>query len=402
MNTVSHIVLFVIILFCASCKQNEDSPKEISSDTTQVVNPIDSAKTYHEKAYYIYNLINKYYSVPGTNFLLENYPVEAGDNPVSYMWSYSGAVRGVGILRQFGYKDTTFNKIDRGIDQYWSNNNNLAGVDSYPPVYGGGTRFYDDNATIGLDYLQNYQATQNQHYLDQAIKCMNFDFTGESTAAGGGLYWDENDTLPGTTNYLKAGCSSAFATTLALKLYQITNEKKYLDFATRVYNWMKLTLQDPTDLIYWNDIAITTGTIDVTKWTYISGAMLSNAVLLYQITGNQQYLTDAEQLAPATFSYFTVSSDLVEFQFPNHDPWFTTILFRGYLDFFEIDPTKNTKYIDAMIKNVDYAWLHARTDLGFFYEDWSGGQMGRYQWLLDQACMIEIYGRIAIYKDEKL
>jgi predicted alpha-1,6-mannanase (GH76 family) len=392
-----------MFLFCISCKQNGDSPLVNNpSDTTKTVNPIYSASSYHDKAYFIFILIDKYYSVPGTNFLLENYPVEAGDRAVAYMWSYSGMVTGIGILRQFGYKDTMFNKIDRGIDQYWSNKNNLEGVESYPPIYGGGTRFYDDNATIGLDYLQNYSATQNQHDLDQAIKCMNFDFTGESDVAGGGLYWDEDDTLPGSTNYVKAACSSAFATTLALKLYQITNQEKYLDFALRVYNWTKTKLQDPADLIYWNDVAISSGTIDITKWDYNSGAMLSNAVLLFKITGNKQYLVDAQQLAAATYNYFTISSDKVGRQFPNHDPWFTTILFRGYLDFYEIDSTKNTTYIDAMIKNVDYAWLNARTYLGFFYEDWSGGQMGRYQWLLDQACMIEMYGRIAIYKGEKL
>ena len=363
-------ILFLesLVILISSCKKEAHSKVAPVNtiDTSKIENPIYSAKTYNQKAYFVYNLISKYYSVPVTDFFLENYPKGTGDRLVAYMWYYSGVVTGIGMLRQLDYQYTSFNKVDRGIDKYWSNINNLAGVKSYPPSYGGGTRFYDDNAIIGLDYLENYQATQNQHYLDQAIKCMDFDFTGESNDCDGGIFWNENERTPGTSNYIKATCSSAFSNTLALKLYQITSQSKYLDFAKRMYGWIKLKLQDPADLIYWNDVAIANCTTNKTKWDYNSGAMLSNAVLLYKETGDQQYLNDAKQLASATFNYFTVSSDKVGRQFPDHDPWFTTVLFRGYPAFYEIDPDKNTGFIKAMIKNVDYAWLNARNYLGFF------------------------------------
>jgi hypothetical protein len=125
--------------------------------------------------------------------------------------------------------------------------------------------------------------------------------------------------------------------------------------------------------------------------------MLSNAVLLYQITKENQYFNDAKGLAAASFNFFTTSSLKLGRKFPDHDPWFTTVLFRGYLDFYKIDPNKNTQFIDAVIRNVDYAWKYARTPSGFFYEDWSGEKKGRYYWLLNQACMVEMYGRIALF-----
>jgi len=359
------------------------------------------AAIYKKRAEYMYHLIMHHYSVPGTDFLNENFPKQPGDRKVAYMWPFSGMVTGMGILKQLGVTDSSFKKLETGIDNYWSDKDGLPGVESYPPVYGGDKRFYDDNATIGLDYLENYKATKNQHFLNQAEKCVAFDFTGESADCGGGIFWNEDEKSPDSTNYIKATCSSSFSATLALKLYVITKKIKYLDFGKRVYAWTKMKLQDPGDLIYWNDIAIKGCVPNKTKWTYNSGAMLSNAVLLYQITKDNQYFNDAKALAAASFDFFTTSSPKLERKFPDHDPWFTTVLCRGYLDFYKIDPNKSTRYIDALIRNVDYAWKYARTPAGFFYEDWSGEKKGRYYWLLNQACMVEMYGRIALFKRNK-
>jgi len=386
----------------AFCSKTEPAPEPSAPPPPpEEENPIYAAKTYKDKANYVFDLIMKHYRVPGTDFLLENYPQLPGDKPAAYMWSYSGVVTGVGILRQLGVNDERFAVIDRGMDKYWSNKYSLTGLESYPPELGGGTRFYDDNATAGLDYLENYEATKNAHFLNQAMKCMEFDYTGESHDCDGGLFWNEEERHTGTANYIKATCSSAFATTLGLKLHQYTKDQKSFDFSKRMYDWLKAKLKDPADGIYWNDLAIGDCTPNKVKWTYNSGAMLSNAVLLFKITKDQKYLNDAKELAAATFKHFTVASDQVSRKFPDHDAWFNTVLFRGYLDFFEVDPDKNSAYIDAFIKNADYAWNNARTSQGFFYEDWSGGKRGRSEWLLHQACMIEVYGRIALYKNEK-
>ena len=261
-----------------------------SFNNIKVLNDLkDSATdTYKEKSEYMYHLIMLHYSVPGTDFLAENYPKKPCDKKVAYMWSFSGMVTGMGILRQLGVADPDFQKIETGIDKYWSDKDGLPGVEAYPPMYGGDKRFYDDNATIGLDYLENYKTTKNQHFLNQAEKCIAFDFTGESTDCGGGIFWNEEEKSPDSANYIKATCASSFSVTLALKLYIITQKTKYLDFGKRVYTWTKMKLQDTNDLIYWNDVAIKGCIPNKTKWTYNSGAMLGNAVLLYQITKKDQ------------------------------------------------------------------------------------------------------------------
>ncbi len=366
------------------------------------LNNLDSSYLkYKNRAKRLFDLIMSHYAIPGTNFLAENYPRQQGDKKVAYMWSFSGMVTAAGVLRQLGLSDTNFVKVGNGIDEYWSYKYGLWGVASYPPVYGGGKRFYDDNATIGLDYLENYKATGRRHFLNQAERCINFDFTGESMDCGGGLFWNEEEKNPEDSNYIKATCSSAFATTLALQLYMITKKDKYLAFGKRLYSWLKSNLQDPVDLTYWNDVAIEGCVPNKTKWSYNSGAMISNAVLLYRITGDKRYFNDAKKLVVASFDYFTVPSTEIGFLFPDHAPWFNVVLFRGFFDFYRIDPDKNMKYINAVIKFVNYAWKNARTENGFFYEDWSGKKKGYYTWLLNQACMVEICGRIALFYQEQ-
>lgn len=394
--------LLVVLFFkcTGGAKKDTETGKESLSGAVSG-DSIYTAKTYKEKAHYVYRVISKYYSVPNSDFFNESYPRQKEDKEVAYMWPASGMVTGVGILRQLKISDSTFNRVDRCIDKYWSINKPLQGVESYPPSLGGGTRFYDDNATVGLDYLENYKATGDAHYLQQAKKCMAFDFTGESTECGGGIYWNEDGKIPSSKDYFKATCASGFATTLALKLYLITHESKYLEFAKRVYGWMKSKVQDPADHICWDAIAIADNcSPSPDKWDYNSGAMMSNAVMLYKVTNKKQYYDDAKELSEATFKFFTQPSDTLGRRFPDHDSWFTTVLFRAYLDFYEIDKNKNREYIETIIKNVDYAWFHARNSIGLFYEDWSGRKVGRDYWLLNQACMVEMYGRIAIYKGE--
>jgi hypothetical protein len=129
--------------------------------------------------------------------------------------------------------------------------------------------------------------------------------------------------------------------------------------------------------------------------------MLSAACMLYQATQDGAYLADAKTMAKASYDYFTRPvGDLGRF-FPDHDPWFNVILFRGYLDLYTIDKNVANEYINTFIMNADYAWDHARTKDGLFYEDWSGNRMGRSYWILNQAVMVEVYSRISIFKNEQ-
>src|SRR6185312_1090060 len=229
MKTIIRTLIFLVTVVLVHASVRAQSAPMAANRTKEISDLNDSgANIYKKKAEYIYHLIMLHYSVPGTDFLNENFPKQPCDRKVAYMWPFSGMVTSIGILKQLGVTDTSFKKIETGIDEYWSDKKGLPGVESYPPTYGGDKRFNDDNATVGLDYLENYKATKNQHFLNQAEKCIAFDFTGESSDCGGGIFWTEEDKSPDSANYIKATCSSSFSVTLALKLYVITKKPKYL------------------------------------------------------------------------------------------------------------------------------------------------------------------------------
>jgi mannose/cellobiose epimerase-like protein (N-acyl-D-glucosamine 2-epimerase family) len=123
--------------------------------------------------------------------------------------------------------------------------------------------------------------------------------------------------------------------------------------------------------------------------------MILSGISLYEITEEQSYLDQAIATARSSYSKFTkVVND--QLFFPSHDSWFNVELMKSFVELSEYDDTSKT-YVETFIRNADYAWKNARNNEGQFYEDWSGGNQGRYYWLLHQACMIEAYGLAELY-----
>jgi hypothetical protein len=62
---------------------------------------------------------------------------------------------------------------------------------------------------------------------------------------------------------------------------------------------------------------------------------------------------------------------------------------------------RNPKYVKIIIENVDYAWKQSKDNYGLINNNWnkvSDTEMNSPKWLLDEACMIEFYARIALLK----
>lgn len=104
-----------------------------------------------------------------------------------------------------------------------------------------------------------------------------------------------------------------------------------LAFAKRLYDWVVANLRDPADGCYWNDKQAS-GSIREVKWTYNTGAMISNGVRLYKITGEQTYLDSAIASSDGAYNYFVRPLNGLALAYPDHDPWFTTKLVRAFID----------------------------------------------------------------------
>lgn len=361
---------------------------------------------FFQRADSLLNTILTLYQVPKYGLLMETYPrnpkqqitytansdANLTQQEVSFLWPYSAMVSGCVSMYKISkadkYKELMDKQIKPGLDLYWDNTRIPACYQSYPTFAGKNDRYYDDNDWIALDCCDYYEATGKQEYLDKAIALHRYIYSGWSDELGGGIYWCEQKRTSKNT------CSNAPATVLCLKLYKLTKDEKYLKQAEETYEWTKTNLRDPEDFVYWDNINLE-GQIGYAKYTYNSGQMIQAGVLLYQITGKEAYLQDAQQTAKGAYEYFCrlQQTPKGEMRFYPDSPWFNVILFRGLKALYQTD--HNPTYIKAMIDNADFAWRWTRDSNGLFSNDWSGNKSNQFKSLLENACMIELFAEIS-------
>lgn len=361
---------------------------------------------FFQRADSLLNTILTLYQVPKYGLLMETYPrnpkqqitytansdANLTQQEVSFLWPYSAMVSGCVSMYKISkadkYKELMDKQIKPGLDLYWDNTRKPACYQSYPTFAGKNDRYYDDNDWIALDCCDYYEATSKQEYLDKAIALHRYIYSGWSDELGGGIYWCEQKRTSKNT------CSNAPATVLCLKLYKLTKDEKYLKQAEETYEWTKKNLRDPEDFVYWDNINLE-GQIGYAKYTYNSGQMIQAGVLLYQITGKEAYLQDAQQTAKGAYEYFCrlQQTPKGEMRFYPDSPWFNVILFRGLKALYQTD--HNPTYIKAMIDNADFAWRWTRDSNGLFSNDWSGNKSNQFKSLLENACMVELFAEIS-------
>lgn len=363
-------------------------------------------KLYQQRADSLLQRILSLYEVKKYGLLMETYPRnpkqqitytadtgnEVTQQEVSFLWPYSAMVSGcVSLYKTSGekkYKKLMDRQIKPGLDRYWDNTRLPECYQSYPAFAGKNDRYYDDNDWVAIDFCDYYVATKNKEYLNKAIALHDYIYSGWSDDLGGGIYWCEQKKTSKNT------CSNAPATVLCMKLYNITKDPKYLEQAKETYRWTRDNLRDPSDFVYWDNVNLK-GKIGYAKYTYNSGQMIQAGVLLYQATGDKQYLTEAQQTARGSHQHFLKPQPTVrgEMLFYPSSPWFNVILFRGLKALYLVD--KDDTYVKAMIDNADYAWRYTRDENGLLNNDWSGNRKDRFKSLLENSCMVELYSEIS-------
>ncbi len=353
-----------------------------------------------------------YYSIPGTQLLRENYPSNIAEytatylaseeqknmpNQYSYLWPYSGTFSAVNALFE-ATQDTIYQsllnkKVLVGLEEYFDTRRVPEAYASYINTAPQSDRFYDDNIWLGIDFTDTYLITKENKYLQKAELIWKFIESGTDNKLGGGIYWCEQKKASKNT------CSNAPGSVFALKLFQATQNKTYLNKGEQLYNWTKAQLQDSTDYLYFDNIALD-GKIGKAKFAYNSGQMMQSASLLYQLTGKKEYLTDAQNIAKGCHNYFfmnyTPENTNAFKMIKKGDVWFTAVMLRGFIELYEID--HNKIYLNSFNKSLDYAWEHARDEKGLFNTDFTGNSQDNRKWLLTQAAMVEMYARLATIK----
>lgn len=391
----------IIILFSAC---DDGSEPYIPKPPTKPPVVTDTVKS-DVRAKAVFDLITQHYKL-SNGLYKESHPTQSGDPSISYLWPFVGLVSGAATLTELNY-DVNYAGMSDLYEKYFrtgANGNSIGGYGSSTNGFtGGGTRFYDDNAIVGISLMEAYHITKEPRFLERAARIVPFLESGFDNILGGAIWWNEDEkNISGNANSNKPACANGYATLFLLEYYKAcpeTERAAVLSFAKNLYKWLTENLRDPADKCYWNDLN-TAGVVNKTKWTYNTGVMIQNGVRLYQITGEQRYLNEAIESAQGAYDFFVKTRNNIPFTYPDHDPWFNTKLLRGYID---LQPYyKNAdNYIQAYYKFTNYGYDNARNSSGFFYEDWTGGSPKRYYILLMQAAVVESYGSLALYLKSK-
>jgi Glycosyl hydrolase family 76 len=253
-----------------------------------------------------------------------------------------------------------------------------------PPVGPGGDSYYDDNEWVGIELARIYELDHNAAALQVAEQIMQFVMAGWQTTGPEG----QPLPCPGGVPFSNAANNTQRNTVtdgpgaeLAVQLYRITHEARYLQFGEMAYNWVRQCLIEPNGL-YADHIELD-GEVNRALWSYNQGSMMGAGVLLYQATHEGSYLWEARQTAKAALAYFTYN------RLSSENPFFVAVYLRNliYLDSVTHDPPGTLPAREYAY----YAWQrHRLSDNLFAYGSPPTAE------LLGQAALVQIYALLSI------
>jgi len=162
--------------------------------------------------------------------------------------------------------------------------------------------FYDDNGWWGLAWVAAYDLTGEGRYLEAARTIFANMLTGWDDTCGGGLWWN-------TDRKYKNAITNELFLSLAARLHQRCDDGgEYLQWARREWDWFTARgLVGPAGLV--NDgLTEACANNQGITWTYNQGVVLGGLAALHEITGERDYLAQAEAIADAAIGQLITSS----------------------------------------------------------------------------------------------
>ena len=200
-------------------------------------------------------------------------------------------------------------------------------------------------------------------------------------------------------NSSKDAISTLQAVRSGLLLYQITGQAKYLTDATRLYTWAQSHIQQSNGL-FKEGYVVTGANAGTTRGSTLinsAGIGLSSNLLFYQATGNSAYLREAQRIGRASLSAYFNSSSGAI----NDEGFWAFELVDALDDLYLVD--HNPAWLNASVGAMN--WLHAnREDPNGHYgtlwarDTYTPGTV-RASWnMIDQAAVAESYLHTAVAK----
>lgn len=325
------LILFIASMSLYSCSKVDD---EYTYGDNQTIDWTDAANKSTAA------LISQFWNTSGNYF---NYGSNSSDAGFQY-WPNAHAMDVV----IDAFSRTNDNTYKTMFDQWY------AGI----KVKNGGSYyndFYDDMEWNALTILRLYSATGDEKYLSTAKDLFtNISGGWNEDYAGGGIAWEKHQL------YSKNACSNGPAAILAARLYNVTKDESYKNWALKIYDWEKNTLFERSTGAVFDHINGQTNITDETALTYNMGTFVGAAVELYKITSDEAYLNDAQKAANYTVTKcINTSTNILRDEGTGDNALFKGIFMRYFLQLIqvkELNTAYKNKFTTFFNNNASVLW----------------------------------------------
>ncbi|QXV65600.1 hypothetical protein INP83_00415 [Mucilaginibacter sp. 21P] len=401
------VLIASIAVLVTSCGKDKDiNPGTGGGGTKPPVDPPVTAVNYLSLAKETRNFISN-------NLLTSNFSYRANTTTHAnncYEWYNvsqiyaDAALIAAGDASQATYMNRTF----QFMENFWDKTDLRGGYFASVNLNGtgaAGDKFVDDNGLTGMVYLEAYEVTSDADkaaYLAKAKACADWLINSGlwDSTYGGGFWWN-------TSKPDKPTQSNGVAMQLFAKLYILTGETTYRDWASKVNDWLMMNMFDSASGLYiWKVDGGGTGTKHYEKFTYDNAIMLEADILFGQAIKDPSYLAKAQAIGNA------MNAVLWNAQYKgyifNTDPTQTRVNpawcgwgSQGMIRLYEED--KNEKWLSYARNNIDAlnkANRNADTKAYYYFAGFAGNDRSPEIEGVDQAWMQRIQAMMSKYPNK--
>jgi hypothetical protein len=296
----------------------------------------------------------------------------------SFVWPASHmlrALKNAWKLNPAKYGASFYSYLD-AIDLYKTTTSGRTGYAVLPG--NNGTRFYDDNGQLVMPFCGIYDLTQDNATLNKMK--IAYEFNNGIRDAQFAIPQHEDQ----LGNGMLFSMSVNYTSYAAAKLYQVTNETRYLEEALAYYeleNDLSVKIKDSGTKLFNQASYFQNGTWSLNGIVngetlrgggyraYQTTVVIQNAILLYQITNEQKYLDDAYEMMNSCINmWYKPGLGLSEISF-----WGGDDMIDALLDMYR--ETSEVQFFTIAADIMDFLSANNRDIRGYYsgsYDDSTG------------------------------
>ena len=234
---------------------------------------------------------------------------------------------------------------------------NAAG-DSVNPTPNFINRLYDDEGWWALTWIKAYDLTGEERYLEMAETIFADIAGGWDDTCGGGVWWSKE------REYKNAITNELFLT-IAARLHQrIGDDTMYLDWAQREWDWFVASGMINGDSLVNDGLAADCTNNGQTAWSYNQGVILGGLVEMFEATGDDAFLVQAQAIADAAMQELVTArgilTDPCEPDCGHDGAQFKGVFMRNLARLQEVAP--DPRYREFIERNADSIRERATSD----------------------------------------